>query len=217
MNDGYAYGDPTPDPGRASDGSMVAVKTDRQGNLSVSDRVRMAAMAGKLFVANFGSITTPLSTPATTVIEAKRPQAWLRIPTGKVVYIVRHTIVVEANGGTTQGEIALATSSNDVGDGTATDATQLKNANPSRLGDTPGTTGRQLSTNDCDAEENYAEYDRESFAASAVNLKFEWNANELGILLPLVGDASFLCYIGGNAVSFFAQTIFIEEDATLAD
>ncbi len=215
--DGYSYGDPTPDPGRAADGGQVAVKTDRQGNISVSDRVRTAAMAGKLFVANFGSVTAPLATPATSAITARRPMAWLRIPSGKVVYVVRHTIVIESHSITTQGEIALATSSNDVGDGTGADATEMKNANPSRIGDTPGTTGRQLSSGDCSVEADYSEFDRESFAASAVNQKYEWNANELGILLPLVGDASFLCYIGGNAVNFFAQTVFIEEDEGLAD
>ena len=216
MSDSYAYGDPTPDPGRASDGSQVAVKTDRQGVLAVSDRVRTAAMAGKLFVANFGSVTTPLSTPD-AAIAARRPMTWLRIPSGKVVYIVRHTVTIEATGDTRQGEVALATSSNDVGDGTAADATALKNANPSRIASTPGTTGRQLSSNDCDVEADYSEFDRESFPLSSVNLKFEWNANELGVLLPLVGDASFLCYIGGKVVTFFAQTIFIEENAALAN
>ena len=166
MSDACAYGDPTANTGLAADGSQVAVKTDRQGVRSVSDRVRTAEMAGKLFVANFGSVTTPLATPATTAIAARRPMTWLRIPSGKAVYIVRHTVTVEAAGSTTQGEIALATSYNDVGDGTGADATALKNANPSRIGNTPGTTGRQLSSNDCDVEADYSDSDRESFPLS---------------------------------------------------
>ncbi len=212
-----SYFSPIPDPPRASNSGMVAAHGDRQGNQYVSDRVRAAAIAGKLFIANHGQVTTPLTTPATTAITAKRPQAWLRVPDGKAIYVVRHTVLVESHGATTQGEISICTASNDVGDGTGDDATELLNANPNRISDTPGTTGRQLATGDVTAEANLLELDRESFAASAVNQKYQWNANELGLLIPMLGDCSFLTYIGGNAVKFYAQTIFIEEDANLAN
>lgn len=209
------YLDPRPDPGRAGDGSMVAAHGDRQGNLYVTDIVRAAAIAGKLFLANYGTLTTPLASPATTAITAQRPQAWLRIPEGKVIYVVRHVINVESHGATTQGEIAVCTTTNDVGDGTGADATSLRNANPGHAG-TPSTTGRQLATGDITAETARNEVDRFSFAASAVNQKFELNANDLGVLIPIRGASSFLTYIGGNAVQFYAQTLFIEEDEELS-
>lgn len=212
------YGDPTPANGRAADGTQVAASMDRQGVLSVSDRVREAAMAGKLFVAQYGTVTTPLVTPVTAAIVAARPQAWLRVPTGKAIYVVRHTIVVEANGITTQGEIAIAITSNDVGDGIGADGTKIQNAVPGLVGTTPSVTSRQLATGDVTAEEDYVELDRFGFAASAVNQKFEFNANENGLLIPIYGSdgASFLTYIGGNAVNFYAQTVFIEENTNLA-
>ena len=215
MNDGV-YLSPRVNPGRASDSGYVLAHGDRQGNLFVSDRVREAAMSGKLFIANFGVLTAPLVGPATQAVTVRRPSAWLRVSQGKVIYIVRHTTVIEVAGATTQGELLLATSSVDVGDGTGADASLIQNANPKMLSDTPGTTGRQLATGDVAVVTNIAEIDRDSFAADAVNLKYEFNANEMGFLVPIVGPATFLCYVGGNAVNFFAQTLFIEEDADLA-
>lgn len=211
-----SYGSPNPDPSPASNNSMVAFSADRQGVLNVQDRVKMAAIAGKLFVANWGALTTPLAIGATTAITALRPSAWLNVPADKVVYIVRNVITVEANGATTQGEIRLATISTSAGDGTSTAAAVNQNANPGRIGDTPGTGARALATADIAAETDLAEVDRYSFAASAVDQKFEYNANKEGLLVPLRGPCSFLMYLGGNAASFYMQTHYIEEDEELA-
>ena len=214
----YLTANPTLDPGRAADSTPVEFKSDRQGILSIFDRVRTAAMGGKLFVANHGSVTGELTTPATQAVTKLRPSTWLRVPQGKTIYVIRHTVSIETSGNTTQGEIALALASNDVGDagGSSTSATSIRNANPSKIASTPGTSGRHNATGDISTPSNYIELDRFSHILSAANLKFEFNANKNGLLIPIVGPATFLCYIGGNLVKFFAQTVFIEEDSNLA-
>ena len=211
----YLTTNPTTDPSRASDSTPVALKADRQGVLSVNDRVRAAALAGKLFVANWGTVTAPLTGPATQAVTLLRPSTWLRVPQGKTIYVVRHTVNIESSSNTTQGEVAIALASNDVGVGTSTAATSNRNANPSKLASTPGTIARANATQDVSVASDYIELDRFSFILSAVNQKFEFDANKTGLLIPIVGDASFLCFVGGNAVVFFAQTVYIEEDSNL--
>ncbi len=212
----YLTANPQLNPGRTADKTPVQFKSDRQGTLSISDRVRTAAMAGKLFVANWGSISAALTGPATQAVTKLRPSMWLRVPQGKTIYVVRHTINIQSCGNTTQGEIAIALASNDVGIGSSTAATQLKNANPSKIASTPGTTARANATGDVDAASDYIELDRFSHVLSAVDQKFEFDANKNGLLIPIVGDASFLTFLGGNLVVFFGQTVFIEEDSNLA-
>ena len=212
----YLTVDPTLDPSRVDDSTPVSLKADRQGTLSISDRVRTAAIAGKLFVANWGSVSAALTGPATQADTPLRPSMWLNVPQGKTIYVVRQTVIVQSAGNTTQGEIAIAIASNNVGVGTSTAATQLQNANPSKISSTPGTTARANATANVDAAEDLVEIDRDSFVLSAVNQKFEYNANKNGLLIPIVGDAAFMTFIGGNAVVFFGQIVFIEEDSNLA-
>lgn len=180
---------------------------------NVEDILRERGLAGKLYGANFGSLTAPLTTPATSAITVLRPMAWLRVPDGTAIYIIRNKVVVESAGATTQGEIALAISDIDVGNGTSAAATLLENLNNTLKNVATAdslVTGRQLASADVVSPAVPFEVNRYSFAASAVDLEFEWKANEEGILIPITGPGTFLIYIGGNAVNFFAQTLWYE-------
>ncbi len=210
------YGVPNIDPNKASDAGLVAIHTDRQGNLIVENANNNKAVAGKMFVANFGSVTTPLATAATTAITARRPMAWIRVPAETGIIPVRTTIVVESAGATTQGEISVCQASNDVGDGTSTASVLGARQLNTRLGTTAGDcTPRHLSTGDCTLEVDLRELDRFSFAASAVNQKFVYRPQNDGLFSVLHGDASWLVYIGGNAVNFFGQMVWIETNVDL--
>ena len=173
-----------------------------------------AGREGRLFGCHFGSVTTPVATAATTAITARRPMAWARFPTGTLIIPVSVRIVVEATGATTQGEISLCSTTNDVGAGTSTAGTSgALNKNPGSTV-TSNVTTFQLATADVTLETGLLEHARFSFAASAVNQQFNWP--DQNIDLPyLRGPASWLLYIGGNAVNFYAQFTWAEypEDA----
>ena len=175
------------------------------------DFIYKQALAGRTFGCHWGTVTTPVATAATTAIALRRPMAWLRVPAGNIVTPINFEIVVESAGITTQGEIAVAITRNDVGDGTSSAGTSgavamnTSNQRPSNV------TQRQLATADVAVEVALLELKRFSFAASAVNQMFVVSEEDLkGIVL--YGPASFLVYIGGNAVNFFAHAQWLEFD-----
>lgn len=181
-------------------------------SLNMAPWVVQAGREGRVFGCHFGSLTAPLATPATTAIAAKRPQAWIRIPAGTCIIPISVRVVVEAAGATTQGEIALASTTNDVGAGTSSAGTSgIINTNPDSAR-TSLCTQLQLATADVTAEAGYLERARYSFAASAVNQLYNWPTSDQDDRPVLRGDASWLLYIGGNAVNFFAQMSWAEYD-----
>ena len=170
-----------------------------------------AGREGRLFGSHHGTVTTPLATAATTAIVARRPMAWLRIPAGTLIIPVSVRIVVEAAGATTQGEISLCSTTNDVGAGTSSAGTSGALNKNTDSANVSLCTPLQLATADVDAETGLLEHARFSFAASAVNQSFNWPDPGSKDDLPyLRGDASWLLYIGGNAVSFYAQFSWAE-------
>ena len=170
-----------------------------------------AAAEGNLYGCHFGTVTTPLATAATTAIAAKRPMAWLRVPNGTLVIPVSVRIVVESAGATTQGEIALCSTTNDVGDGTSAAGTSGALNKNTGSANVSLVTPRQLASADVTAETGLLEHARFSFAASAVNQSFNWPDPGAPDDLPFLrGAASWLLYIGGNAVNFYAEFSWAE-------
>lgn len=182
-------------------------------SLNSAPWITQAAREGNLFGCHFGTVTTPIATPATTAIVARRPQAWLRIPAGRLVIPVSVRIVVEASGATTQGEISLCSTTNDVGAGTSTAGTSAVINKNTDSATTSSCTPLMLATADVTLETGLLEHARFSWAASAVNQSFNWpDPGSINDLPYLRGDASWLLYIGGNAVNFYAQFSWAEYD-----
>lgn len=180
-------------------------------SLNAAPWIVQAGREGRVFGCHFGTVTTPVATAATTAITARRPMAWARWATGTLVIPVSVRIVVEAAGATTQGEISLVSTTNDIGAGTSTAGTSgALNKNPGSSV-TSNVTTFQLATADVTLETGLLEHSRFSFAASAVNQQFRWPDGDTEIPY-LRGPASWALYIGGNAVNFFAQFTWVEYD-----
>ena len=175
-----------------------------------------AGADGRMFGCHFGTVTTPLATPATTALAAARPQAWMTIPNGTLVIPTSVRIVVESAGATTQGEISLCSTTNDVGNGTS--AAGTSGALNTNTGSTITSLAvpRQLATADVTAETGLLEHARFIFQTSiGVTTTspqiFTWPAPGNSDELPFLrGPASWLVYIGGNAVNFYAQFKWVE-------
>ena len=194
--------------GRAPGYRDAAITQD--GALYVAQYALAASIEGRLMGCHFGTLTTPLATAATTAIATLRPQAHVRVPDGTAIIPLAVNILVETSGATTQGEIAIATTTVDPGDGTGAAGTQqpvgLNTARPV----TSNCTTRQLMTGDITAETGLLELKRFTFAADTDNQDFTWNAMQSLVVPILRGPAGLLVYIGGNAVSFYCQMQWIE-------
>lgn len=184
-----------------------------QRSLREAPWIVQAGREGRLFGCHFGTVTTPIATPATTAITARRPQAWLRIPAATLVVPVSVRIVIEASGATTQGEIALCSTTNDVGAGTSTAGTSAVINKNTDSANVSACTPLMLATADVAVETGLLEHARFSWAASAVNQHFNWpDPGSMNDIPFLRGDASWLLYIGGNAVNFYATFSWAEYD-----
>ena len=194
--------------GRAGTGTFRALRSTPDGALFIADANLAASFEGRLFGANMGVVTTPVTTAATTAITNTIAHAWVRVPALTAIVPVYCRVVVESSGATTQGEGSVIIAQNDIG---VTGAVAV--AGPISLNTAAPVTSnclpRQLGTATT-APTNPIELTRFSFAASAVNQHFEWNARELGIYPVVRGAGTWAIYLGGNAVVYYAQMIWAE-------
>ena len=192
-----------------SDGNWINARGLRDGSIVMADLLMALAAEGRVFAANQGTVTTPIATAATTAIVAARPMAWVRVPDATAIIPIYQSLVVESTGATTQGEIAMGFTQNDVGNGTSTAGGTPVNLNAANT-ITSNCTTRRLATADVTAETNLVELTRYSFAASAVDQRFVWNVLDSGVFPILRGGATWLNYIGGNAVNFYITQVWAE-------
>ena len=164
---------------------------------------------GRVFGAYAGSITTPLTTAATTAIVNTTPHLWVRVPEGTAIIPLSCKLTIESSGITTQGEASILIAQNDIGSGTSTAATgpvSLNTAAPV----VSACTARNLATGAATAPTNPLELTRFSWALSTANTTFEWNVGQLGYWPIVRGAGSFAMYLGGNAVVYYAQMQWME-------
>lgn len=181
----------------------------------LSELLDRAAVEGRIFGAHMGQTTTPLATAATTALGLTIPHAWIRVPNGTVIIPLQASLTLETVGATTQGEASLVVAANDVGDGTSSAADR----GPQNLN--PGSsvvslcTARQLATAAVTTPTTPVEIRRFSCAASAVNQQFDWPDGDNSWRFMLRGPASWLLYLGGNVINYYAQmqwAEFLESD-----
>ena len=143
---------PTGSGGTTGDGGYRIVQGFREGTISTVDFKQRMIAAGYGFVANMGSVTTPLTF---LITGANRPDAWLRVPDGRAIMPIFVGVTLESMAGTVT-EIDLRIAQNDIGNGTSSAAT----VGPINLRTDSAGLGsglvvpRQLATGDTTAETN---------------------------------------------------------------
>lgn len=167
-------------------------------------------LSGNIFMAFMGTLTTPLATAATSAVAFDIPHAWIRVPSGTAIIPLYAKVTVEAAGATTQGEIIVISTSNDVGDGTSSAAAGGPLNTNTGSSATSLCTARQLASVAVTTPTGVREMERFSFAASAVNGSFIHNRASTRPLDIIRGPGTWMINIGGNAVSYYAQMYWAE-------
>lgn len=188
----------------------VNLRNTPDGALFTAPQGLGVGFEGRIFGANMGLVTTPLTTAATTAIGNTIPHAWIRVPDGTAIIPLYAKLTIEGSGITTQGEAEMLIAQNDIGNGTSTAADAgpicLNTAAPV----TSACTARQLATGAATAPTNPLDLARWSFALSTVNTSFEWRGQEYGVTPVIRGAGSWAIYLGGNAVIYYIQMVWIE-------
>ena len=143
-----------------ADQGYMAVQGFRDGSISVATFKQRMAAAGRLFTANMGSVTTPLTFLVTA---ANRPDAWVRVPSGTAIMPVYAGVTLESAAGTVT-EIDVRIAQNDIGNGTSTAASVGPVSQRTDAPVTSNCTARHLATADTTAETNPLSIYRRTYA-----------------------------------------------------
>lgn len=114
---------------RVGNNARAAVTGTRDGAIYVCDYILGMALEGKVFQANHGTLTTPITFIA---YDADRPDFDLDVPTGVAAILTRIEIHLEDSAGT-DNEIIVTTSNNIAGAGTSTALTPVSTRRNSGL------------------------------------------------------------------------------------
>lgn len=143
------YVDGSVTPGRLTkDHSWLGARGLRDGTLVTANYLDALAQEGRVFAANMGTVTTPITFLVTA---ANRPDAWIRVPANTAILPIKLTVSLEAMTGTAT-EIDVRMASNDIGNGTSSAADVGPRSLRSDAPITSGCTARQLATADTTAE-----------------------------------------------------------------
>ena len=208
------YGDPQLDPPPSANSSQVAAHFDRQGNLIVVDLNENRAVAGKLFAANFGTLSTVIRLLGAGIVD-RRPQAWIRVPLNTTIIPLLVEVEVELAGAAVF-EMSVLQCSNDVGNGTSAAASIGPVNLNTRLGSDAGQcAARQLASADVDVEVNAVELQMQTYASGVDNVRFRYNPRDSGIVSVLHGPATLALYGGGTDVDCFVKIVWMEFNSAL--
>lgn len=133
-----------------ADNGFISPRARRDGTLVTVDLMHALAEDGRVFSANMGTVTTPITFLVTA---ANRPDAWVRVPSGTTIFPIALHLALEDFAGT-DTELDVRIAQNDIGNGTSSGA----DVGPRTLRtDAPRTSNcvaRQLATGDTTAETN---------------------------------------------------------------
>lgn len=201
------YGLASVTPARAtSDDARLRLRVARGGELYIADYFESLAAEGRIFGANMGTVTTPITFLATA---ANRPDAWLRVPSGTTILPLGVNIAFDAMAGTAN-EIDIRSAENDIGDGTSSAASILARRHRTDGGITSAVVARQLATGDTTAETNPLSLFRHTAVSVGTAIDtavLHVNREMLGYPV-LVGPASLILYVASTTTQATGFVVF---------
>lgn len=178
-------------------GNYGDVRANRIGDLYVVEYMEDLAAQGRIFSANMGTVTTPLTFLVTA---ANRPDAWIRVPSGTTILPIKANVVLESAAGTVT-EIDVRIAQNDIGNGTSSAADVAPRTHRTDALLPSNCTARQLATGDTTAETNPLSIYRRTYArADEAGIDFrgiEVSRAMMGYPV-LVGAATWEIFIAGT-------------------
>lgn len=187
---------------RGADGSFAGLRMTRDGSPIVIPWMQALVLEGRVFAANFGTITTPIA--GHTAVDADQPEGAVRVPDGTIGIPLYLTGTVET-GSTTLGVggVMFAVSNIDVGNGTSTAVTpvNMRLDAPIAVASTVRSAYTGNGTDPLTAG-NFIELDRQGFILDS-------DAATSGFVVPrlvwTVGDSPFPVVADAGSILFYAE------------
>lgn len=192
-------------PRLTSDGNNIRHRGLRDGSAIMADLFDALGMEGRIFVANMGTVTTPITFLVTA---ANRPDAWIRVPANTAILPILVNVSLEAAAGT-DTEIDVRAANNDIGNGTssAADIGPLSTRNDGPV--TSACTARQLATGDTTAETTPRSLYRYEFSvAEGTSSDFHVDVPRSLMGYPcLVGPATWEVFIAATSTQAIGYVV----------
>ena len=213
---------------RVAEGTEVYIKALRDGTLTTAAFFQALAMEGKMFMANAGTVTTPITFGAGS-IDSTEPDLYVAVYSGNAIIPVSISILMEAYGtnaifetmasfgtdGTTftgAGGAVVTPANLKIGGGKSsiyayggTNASSLTYfSNPREI----FRNGQQVAITKATAVNNIANLD------SPTGYKFTWSAVSSGIMPVLIGPAQLCVYAAAQASTGFISFCYVELPAS---
>ena len=222
MSDTRVFVGSTSVPRLTADGGLIGLRGSRDGSAIVLPWYQALVNEVRVFAANAGSVTTPITWGATATIDVTKPIIWLSVPTSVIVIPLYIMIYMEAFGTNAQFECnaQVGTGGARTSGGTAITIKNLRSDAPNASsctayqGDnTPVFVGS--TTNVAEffrSGQQFAITKTTASATAAVSdpNRFEWLVGS-GLVAPVVkGGGQIALHQGSQAGTGFAQLIFAE-------
>lgn len=195
--------------GTLGSSAAAALSLDLKGNVISRALIDQWKLEGRVYIANRGNETTPISF-AKTAFDEDQPALVLRVPGGIVAVPLHLEVTLEDSAGT-DNEIIWGAAENDIGNGTSTDVSTKYNL---RLkGPAPGSIVRREYTGNSSALTNKLEFYRAVYPfADATTDPLKRFVVEPVAMPILVGEASLILWVAGvtTAPSGFATIVWAE-------
>jgi hypothetical protein len=207
MADNYINGVTT---GKAvvSNNQRIQQTGTRDGAAYSCEYILGKAIEGKLFTAQLGTLTTPVT--FRVAADADQPEMTIDVPLGTTIIPVSMRVHLEDSAGT-DNEIVVQANPALCGAGTSTAGTVLAHRLNSGL--TSACIYRYTYSGNCTLPANVVEFwrDGNAFADSIGGRMYEWNLQS-GAPVVLVGPASIVVYIDGTgtAPAGYAKVTWME-------
>ena len=205
------------------EGVQAPLRQNRMGELVLSEKIHQASLDGRVFVANAGTLTAPITFTSTSTIDGTKAAFFLAVPSGKTVIPLEIVCYMEVFGTTAQFEIMGAIGTGGVTAGaSAVTITSLRTDAPFTSACTAGSdlTGATYMTG------NVAEFWRDgqqftvtkSAGSATVAVYdpciFRWRYADAMYTPLLVGASQLGVFIGSQAGAGFIKCVFAEFDTT---
>lgn len=194
------------------DDEYLGVQGTRDGAIWTADWYLARAMEGRVFLASFGSQTTPLTAVA---YDQDQPEGVIRIPTNTTIVPIRVEVFLESFAGT-DNEVVVSYVTVDPTSGTSAAATEGASSTRSDAPITSNCTPRQLYTGNATIT-GYTELWRGGTptADSVAENPIVW-APPAGVGGVLVGPAGLLLQIASTSTqaTFYAKIWWVEFPST---
>lgn len=206
----------SPSRNTADHDTFKALRGTRDGVAFTAGYFESLAMQGRIFSANMGTVTTPLTFLVTA---ANRPDAWIRVPSGTAILPIKCNVVLEAAAGTVT-EIDVRIAQNDIGNGTSSAADVAARTHRTDAPIASVCTARQLATADTTAETNALSIYRRTYAR-ADEAGIDWRGidvtRELMGYPLLIGAATWEVYIAASSTQATGYVVMTWAEVPASD